>query len=72
MTLDQAPDVMTVKQVTEILQADIKTTYALIRDGILPSIRLGERGIRVTKVALCRFLQLDESESDEPYLRAVT
>lgn len=48
LTLDSAPDVLTVPQYCEIFQVSTDHVYRLIRRGDLPVIRLGT-AIRISK-----------------------
>ena len=58
MNLADAPDVLTVDQVAEILTVDKKTIYEAIKSGDLRAVRLGASGrvIRIPKPALEDFL----------------
>lgn len=60
--LDQYPDVLTVRQVMEILQLGRDNTYALIRCGKIPSVRVG-RQFRVSKFAVLQFLRIQDKAS---------
>ena len=53
--LELLPDVLTVKDVQEILRIGRTQTYNLINTGQLPSIRIGS-AIRIPKSALLEFL----------------
>ena len=64
MTLDQYPDVGKAADVAAVLDCNIKTVYDLIRSGDLTAIRLGERGLRVTRHHLLTFLQITDTEPD--------
>ncbi len=60
--LEQYPDVLTVRQVMEILQLGRDSTYALIRCGKIPSVKVG-RQIRVSKLAVLQFLRVQTKAS---------
>jgi excisionase family DNA binding protein len=49
------PDVMDVQQISRLLGVSTKTVYKLLRDGSLPSLKVG-REFRVTKVAVIRYV----------------
>lgn len=51
------PDVMDVKQVSELLGVSTKTVYKLIRKGTLSALRVG-REFRVPKVVLMKHMKL--------------
>ena len=60
LTLETAPDVLTVPQVAEVLNIGTKQAYAACRDEVIPAIRLG-RTVRVSKAALQRMLDPDNA-----------
>ena len=41
-----------VPEVAQIIDASIPRTYELLRQGIIPSVRLGQRQVRVSEQAL--------------------
>ncbi len=43
MTLDLAPDVLTVEEVAEILRVGRNHAYELVRTGVIASVKLGRR-----------------------------
>lgn len=51
------PDVMDVKQVSQLLGVSTKTVYKLIRDGSLSALRVG-REFRVPKVAIMKYMKV--------------
>lgn len=53
--LESYPDVLTVKQVSDILQVSEKHVYNLIHDEVIPARRFG-RIYRVSKQALLKLL----------------
>lgn len=55
MTLDDAPDVLTVVEVARLLRIGRNRAYELVNGGQLFGCRVGH-GIRVPKVAVKRFL----------------
>ena len=59
VNLAAAPDVLKVIEVASFARLDIKTVYGAISRGELQAIRCG-RVIRVTKVAMLRWLGLDD------------
>ena len=77
MNLADYPDVGKVEDVVLVTRYDRKTVYEAIKRGELSAVRCG-RAIRVTKVALLRWLGLDvgppgqeEASNDVPDLRVV-
>ena len=57
--LVDAPDVLTVDQVAELLQVDRKSVYRAVKLGELGSVRLG-RTIRVSKESLRTYLRVKD------------
>ena len=57
--LVDAPDVLTVDQVAELLQVDRKSVYRAVKLGELGSVRLG-RTIRVSKESLRTYLRVND------------
>lgn len=57
---DQLPDVLTVEELCAFLKISPNTAYELIRQGDLPSIRIG-RSIRIPKRALIKKLEGDNA-----------
>jgi len=66
----EIPLVMTVKQVSELLGCNVKTTYELISSGALEAVHLG-RSLRVTRHSLLQFLRVPDAEEAQPALRLV-
>ena len=60
--LDMLPEVLTVEQVSAYLQVSRSVVYGEIREGRLPSVKLGMRVIRVSKWALRRWLEKDATQ----------
>ena len=59
------PDVLDVKQVSQLLGISTKTVYKLIKDGSLPSMRVG-REFRIPKVILMKYMKvLGQSPSEK-------
>ncbi len=56
MTLDDAPDVLTVAEAARLLRTGKNQAYELVRTGQLHGRRIG-RGIRIPKSALVAFLE---------------
>ncbi len=65
MRLSEAPDVLTVDQVAELLQVDRKTVYEAIHREEIPVVRLG-RAIRVPRHALGHYLGIETNGAREP------
>lgn len=60
LTLDTAPDVLTVEQTAAVLRIGRNQAYDAIRRGQLFAVRIG-RSWRVPKAALVRFLEDSEA-----------
>jgi excisionase family DNA binding protein len=56
MTLDDAPDVLHVEEVAQLLRIGRNGAYELVRSGLLGSFRIGRR-IGVPKTAVLAFLE---------------
>jgi excisionase family DNA binding protein len=56
------PDVMDVKQVSEILGVSTKTVYKQIKDGELQCIKIG-REFRIPKVSILNYLKVFNIET---------
>lgn len=52
---EQFPDVLTVKQVADLLHVGRNTAYQLVRSGAIPSVIIG-RQIRVSKASIVEFI----------------
>jgi len=59
------PDVMDVKQVSNLLGVSTKTVYRLLRDGSLISLKIG-REFRVPKVNVMKYVKVFGSPVYEP------
>jgi len=60
------PDVLDVKQVSEILKVSTKTIYRLLRVGEIDSLKIG-REFRIPKVNLLRYIRVSGVQSfDQP------
>lgn len=62
------PDILDVKQVGDLLGVSKKTVYNLIRDGSLPSIKVG-REFRIPKFVVMKYLSILGSNEDEAILQ---
>jgi len=51
------PDVMDVKQVSELLKVSNKVVYRLIQDGSLTSLKVG-RSFRIPKVSIMKYTKI--------------
>lgn len=59
--LEVYPDVLTVKQLTGLLQISIKTTYELIKSGKIQCLKIG-REYRFPKPFILEFLEVDQGD----------
>lgn len=55
--LKNYPDILDVKQVSEILGVCSKTVYKLVADGSLPMLKVG-RQYRITKVNVLKYMKM--------------
>lgn len=55
--LEDYPDILTPKEVMEILGVSKNTLYQLINNGEIPATRLGRKLWRIQKQALLHFLE---------------
>jgi excisionase family DNA binding protein len=51
------PDVLDVKQVSQLLSVSTKTVYRLLRNGLIDSLKIG-REFRVPKVNIMRYIKV--------------
>ncbi|MCI1930731.1 MAG: helix-turn-helix domain-containing protein [Clostridia bacterium] len=54
--LDEYPDILTSKEVMEILGISKNTLYELIKNGEIPVVRLGKKLRRINKKSLLKFI----------------
>ena len=59
------PDVMDVKQVSEVLGVSTKTVYRLLHEGSLESLKIG-REFRIPKVNVMKYVKVFSSAICEP------
>ena len=57
MTIDEAPEFLTVKQAAAILNASRSQIYALFNNGELTYVALGKRGKRIERAELQRYIE---------------
>ena len=55
--LKDYPDVLDVKQVSQILGVSSKTIYRLLKDGSIESLKVG-REFRIPKIIIMRYIKL--------------
>lgn len=65
MKLDEAPEILTVREAAELLRCGRNQAYDLIRRGDLHAVKVG-RSLRVPKAALLCFLGLDPPNEVRP------
>lgn len=58
---NNSPDMLTVRQVADLLRIGRNTAYELVRAGLVPSIKIG-RQIRVSKQAVIDYIAHAEAE----------
>lgn len=63
--LKNYPDALTAKEVAEILRISVKTTYKLINEKAIPSIKVG-REKRIAKTHLIEYLQNKDKTTSNP------
>ena len=61
------PDVLNIKQVSEILGVSTKTVYKMVKDGSLQSLKIG-REFRIPKVMLLKDLKVLGNSASEKVL----
>lgn len=54
--LEELPDILTPEEVAAVMRVDIQAVYRQIKEGTLPSVKVG-RWPRVPKDRLLRFLE---------------
>ncbi len=67
MTLDDAPDVLTVPEAARLLRIGRNQAYEMVQRGEIYAARCG-RSLRVPKVALLRLLGVDPPEQRDAAL----
>ena len=65
MTLDDAPDFLTVEEVAQMLRLGRSAAYEAVARGELPAVRFGRR-LRVPRHALLRLARPDLEQDDGP------
>ena len=55
--LQNYPEMLTAKEVSEIMRVDIKTVRSWVSSGELVSIPIGKREYRIAKVSLLEFIE---------------
>ena len=63
MNINEAPEVLTVKEVAEFLKVDPLTIKHYIRDGKIPAAHLSKRLIRILKKDIMYLFQGEKNES---------
>ena len=56
-----SPDIMDVKQVSELLEVRTKTVYRLLKDGTISSIKVG-REFRIPKYEVMKYLNIIKAD----------
>lgn len=64
MTLDDAPDLLTVQETARILRIGLRQTYEAVRHREIPALRFG-RTLRVPKAALVALLDAEPPKGDD-------
>lgn len=57
MARNDQPDLLTVGEAAKVLRISTDLAYALVRAGVLPVLRLGERRIVIPREALLRWVE---------------
>ena len=63
---ESAPDILTVKQVTDLLPLGKNSVYALIHDGRIRTVRVGRR-LLVPKLAIISFVETESGLANTGY-----
>ena len=58
---NNSPDMLTVRQVADLLRIGRNTAYELVRAGLVPSVKIG-RQIRVSKQAVIDYIARAETQ----------
>lgn len=58
---DASPDMLTVRQVADLLRIGRNTAYELVRAGLVPSVKIG-RQIRISKQAVIDYIVRAETQ----------
>jgi excisionase family DNA binding protein len=56
------PDVVTVPELADMLKIGRNTAYELVRAGIIPSVKIGRRQIRISKQAVIAYITCTEEK----------
>jgi len=59
---DNYDDMVTVGELAEMLRIGRNTAYELVRAGIIPSLKIGRRQIRISKPAVIDYISSAENE----------
>lgn len=59
---DNYDDMVTVGELAEMLRIGRNTAYELVRAGIIPSLKIGRRQIRISKPAVIEYISSAEAE----------
>ena len=54
---DDSIELLTVREAADVLRLSVPETYARIRSGAIPAIRLSERGLRVPRRAIDELIE---------------
>ena len=65
--LSQYPDALTAEETAQLLRINVKTVYKLIREGSLPSVKVG-RSFRISKTELVRYIDGNYQGSNPKYV----
>ena len=65
--LSQYPDALTAEETAQLLRINVKTVYKLIREGSLPSVKVG-RSFRISKTELVRYIDGNYQCSNPKYV----
>lgn len=60
--LQNYPDMLTAREVADIMRVDIRTVRGWVSSGELASISIGKREYRIAKVALLDFIEKRQRE----------
>lgn len=63
MTLDEAHELMTVREVQTFLRIGRNAAYGLVASGQLPAVNLGKRQLRIPRHAVAELVGISASES---------
>jgi len=69
LTWTNAPDILTVEEAASLARIPRNAAYEAVRQGVIPSVNLGMRRIRISKVVLAKVLAINVEQEPQPSVR---